>query len=76
MNVFRAALLFNPHFVKTTRPTVVDVDRIPDLPFLIDGLQLVIYTYIQAVKDELSTYIVKSDQRRDGFKPELGTLQW
>ena len=41
--MFRAALLFNPHFVKTTRPTVVDVDRIPDLAFLNDGLQLVIF---------------------------------
>ena len=42
MNVFRAAQLFNPHFAKTTRPTVVNVDRIPEVPFLNDGL--VIYT--------------------------------
>ena len=37
-NVFRAAQLFNPRFVKTTRPSVVDVNRIPEGSFLNDGL--------------------------------------
>ena len=70
IQVFRAAQLFNPHFVKTTRPTAVDVNRIREVPFLNDGLVL------QALKDELPVYIVKADLLRDGFNPELDTLQW
>ena len=47
VDVFMAAQLFSPRFVKTSRPNAGDVDRIRRVPFLsADNI-------IQSLKDEL-----------------------
>ena len=70
VQVFRAAQLFNSHFVKTSRPNAGDVDRIRDVPFLNDAM------VIQSLKDELPAYVVKADELRNDFNPQVDTLQW
>ena len=68
--IFRAAQLFNPQFVKTSRLIATDVDQIRAVPFLNTAL------VVQSLKDELAAYSVKADQLRDDFDPRVDTLQW
>ena len=70
ISVFRAARLFNPKFVKVSRPVATDIDSIEDVPFLNDA------GVIQSLKDELPAYLVKAADIRNDFDVLEDTWQW
>lgn len=51
--MFKAAQIFNPLFVKISRPNNVDINRLDATPFLDNNV-------IQSLKDELPVYLVKA----------------
>ena len=62
IRVFKAAQIFNPLFVKISRPNDVDINRLDAIPFLDNNV-------IQSLKDELPVYFVKAANIPDGFNP-------
>ena len=67
IRVFKAAQIFNPLFVKISRPNDVDINRLDTIPFLDNNV-------IQSLKDELPVYLVKAANIPDGF--DLRTEVW
>ena len=68
IQVFREALLFNPRFVKGSRPVAEDVDLIKAVPFLNED------NMIQSLKDELPAYLVANIP--DEFDTLADTWPW
>ena len=70
IRVFKAAQIFNPLFVKISRPSDVDINRLDAIPFLDNNV-------IQSLKDELPVYLVKAANIPDGFDPRTEVwLRW
>ena len=70
IRVFKAAQIFNPLFVKISRPNDVDINRLDAIPFLDNNV-------IQSLKDELPVYLVKAANIPDGFDPRTEVwLRW
>lgn len=53
IRVFKAAQIINPLFVKISRPSDVDINRLDAIPFLDNNV-------IQSLKDELPVYLMVS----------------
>ena len=69
IQVFRAAQLFNPRFVKGSRPVAEDVDLIKTVPFLNEDNMI-------PLKDELPAYLVRVANIPDEFDTLAGTWRW
>ena len=70
IRVFKAAEIFNSLFVKISRPSDVDINRLDAIPFLDNNV-------IQSLKDELPVYLVKAANIPDGFDPRAEVwLRW
>ena len=70
IQVFQAAQLFSPKFVKVSEPDAETVDQIRAVPFLGNN------EVIQSLKDELPTYIVKASQIPDEFDTLSDSWPW
>lgn len=70
IQVFQAAHLFSPKFVKVSEPDAETVDQIRAVPFLSNN------EVIQSLKDELPTYIVKASQIPDEFDTLSDSWPW
>lgn len=70
IQVFQAAQLFSPKFVKVSEPGAATVDQIRAVPFLSNN------EVIQSLKDELPTYIVKASQIPDEFDTLSDSWPW
>ena len=66
--LFKAAQLFSPRYIKTSRPTSTDVDWLRVVPFLISN------DVIQSFKDELPDYIAKANSTTDVLDDLTDTL--
>ena len=69
IRVFKAAQIFNPLFVKISRPSDVDINRLDAIRFLDNNV-------IQSLKDELPVYLVKAANIPDGFDPRTEVWLW
>ena len=69
IRVFKAAQIFNPLFVKISRPNDVDINRLDAIRFLDNNV-------IQSLKDVLPVYLVKAANIPDGFDPRTELWLW
>lgn len=70
IQVFHAAQLFSPMFVKVSEPDAATVDQIRAVPFLSNN------EVIQSLKDELPTFIVKASQIPGEFDTLSDSWPW
>ncbi|KAK3734379.1 hypothetical protein QZH41_007564 [Actinostola sp. cb2023] len=69
VRVFKAARLFNPKYVKVSRPNAADIDQLGEIPF-VDNNQ------IQSLRRELPMYLVKAADIHDDFDPLVDMWPW